>query len=1006
MKRGASLRLAWAALLGLTPCLSGCFEDISQGADARVDGASTDLGVDVGADLGGADLGVDVGADLGGTDLGVDAGQDVAPVDAGGLDAGGLDAGGFETGAEDVAAGDVGDAGVDVRDVGFDIPTVDVPLNTNAVLLGASRTSAVAISTDDRVMVSANRGANSVSVYALVPGSFAQVARIEEVSTGSGSEPWSVALHPDNNTAFAVLRRDQQLVRIDNLRGGATLAMARASLGAEPTGLAISPLGRTAFAANFAEGTVSVVDTGTMRVSGTIDLNAVLAASGMLGPSATARPGLSHPRAVLVTNDGDTDERDETLYVTEYFAQRRLTVTQTGNDRFDLSHQGVVYRIPLATLVPEVVTLAPVTDMGFRDANNVVAGCYPNALSALAIASNRVYVVATCVSPRGPSGDAPTSTGADAGVDAGADAGPRDASGDVGDVPDSGPPALPPLPQARQNLRTVQTPAIFVLDHAASPTVELPAQRVLLNARFQALYDARRTPDTDARRMPLNPVDIAFSPIANGSTATSLVAWVLSAGSDALFRVRFNTSGTLAEVGAAAPAPLYVDLAGGVLPGRTPYGLALSSLSANNAAVVYENSRNLNVVRLDTQVVVAGTEVANAAPGIAVQQVLDGRRLFVSGLNRWSLNGQGWLSCESCHPDGLSDNVTWYTARGPRQTPSLEETLDLSGRPKLLGWTATHDELADQESEVRGLGGGVGAIVYRNDNGATPPVISAADRIVYDGTAAVAPQRATAERNDGLHGAVDAIATSTGTGSVRASNTHWSLLSLYVRSIRSPRPPVGLNASDVTAGRMRFVEGQCAACHGGPRWTLAERFYDPGARVTAAVGGALVAQSWTRPAGFPADIVTAASAAYRLNPTDPRNDQISCVLRSVGTWAVGAGVTPMGVLLAEVRSDMTTASQGQNGFSPPSLVGLNLSAPYFHGGNARTLEEALSDTFRVHHQAYARTFLSGTDRATVVRQLAAFLQSLDGRNDPIAVPSTVPGTTAFNPNLCAGYRAP
>jgi hypothetical protein len=59
-------------------------------------------------------------------------------------------------------------------------------------------------------------------------------------------------------------------------------------------------------------------------------------------------------------------------------------------------------------------------------------------------------------------------------------------------------------------------------------------------------------------------------------------------------------------------------------------------------------------------------------PGSPEEAVLAGRRFFTTGLGRWSLDGAAWGSCVACHIDGLSDNVTWYFGRGPRQSTSLD----------------------------------------------------------------------------------------------------------------------------------------------------------------------------------------------------------------------------------------------------------------------------------------------------------------------------------------------
>jgi len=93
---------------------------------------------------------------------------------------------------------------------------------------------------------------------------------------------------------------------------------------------------------------------------------------------------------------------------------------------------------------------------------------------------------------------------------------------------------------------------------------------------------------------------------------------------------------------------------------------------------------------------------------------------------------------------------------------------------------------------------------------------------------------------------------------------------------------------------------------------------------------------------------------------------------------------------------MTVPAQGATGFNPPSLVGLSLGAPYFHAGNARTLEEAFDGVFVSHHAAFSANFLANAD-ATQIRQLAAFLLSIDDTTTPVDPPTAALG---FDPVLC------
>ena len=103
-------------------------------------------------------------------------------------------------------------------------------------------------------------------------------------------------------------------------------------------------------------------------------------------------------------------------------------------------------------------------------------------------------------------------------------------------------------------------------------------------------------------------------------------------------------------------------------------------------------------------------------------------------------------------------------------------------------------------------------------------------------------------------------------------------------------------------------------------------------------------------------------------------------------------------MLREVRADMTATAQGATGFNPPALLGLGTGAPYYHGGNARTLEESLDAIFEDHHTSLSENFLVTGDRDLQVRQLVAFLLSIDEDTAPVAVPTAA--ALGYDPDLC------
>src|SRR5439155_25807605 len=114
--------------------------------------------------------------------------------------------------------------------------------------------SGVVLSADDEVAVMVNRDVGSVSVFSLSyprdgysydgKDSFLPtLKKTAEVGFGANSEPWQVVLSPSGNTAYVTLRKDQQVVRIKDLRGYPH-EHGRAQVGSEPTGLAMTPSGK------------------------------------------------------------------------------------------------------------------------------------------------------------------------------------------------------------------------------------------------------------------------------------------------------------------------------------------------------------------------------------------------------------------------------------------------------------------------------------------------------------------------------------------------------------------------------------------------------------------------------------------------------------------------------------------------------------------------------------------------------------------------------------------
>jgi hypothetical protein len=149
-----------------------------------------------------------------------------------------------------------------------------------------------------------------------------------------------------------------------------------------------------------------VIDVATWTLAKTIDLNAVLGATGLLGPDVQAAPraALAHPRGIAITNNGDNKDDDETVYVTEWFAQRTAPEDPANLANSDTNHKGFLYKVPVMTGTPSTIDLPSVADTSFNDAKGAKTGCFPNQVASVTIDTGFAYVTSTCASPVGPVG--------------------------------------------------------------------------------------------------------------------------------------------------------------------------------------------------------------------------------------------------------------------------------------------------------------------------------------------------------------------------------------------------------------------------------------------------------------------------------------------------------------------------------------------------------------------------------------------------------------------------
>jgi YVTN family beta-propeller protein len=244
--------------------------------------------------------------------------------------------------------------------------------------------------------------------------------------------------------------------------------------------------------------------------------------------------------------------------------------------------------------------------------------------------------------------------------------------------------------------------------------------------------------------------------------------------------VALETSREIAVVDAYGKRELFrVDA------GRAPQGLVMSpdgrKLYVHNALDrsigVYDLAPLLDLGRM--QLPLASTLASIAIEKLSAQ-VLRGKQLFYDARDG-RLARDGYLSCASCHNDGLSDGRTWdltNLGEGLRNTISLRGRAGAQGR---LHWSANFDEVQDFEGQIRALSQGTGLMT---------------DATYNTGTRA----QPLGDPKAGISADLDALAA-------------------YVGSLSSFAPSPFRTASgslsdSALAGRGVFA-AQCVSCHGG-----------------------------------------------------------------------------------------------------------------------------------------------------------------------------------------------
>jgi cytochrome c553 len=303
--------------------------------------------------------------------------------------------------------------------------------------------------------------------------------------------------------------------------------------------------------------------------------------------------------------------------------------------------------------------------------------------------------------------------------------------------------------------------------------------------------------------------------------------------------------------------------------------------------------------------------------------------------NRASDNN--WSSCASCHYQGLTDNVTWIFATGPRSVISMDASYSKTNpaRQRVFNWNAVQGSATDFNNNARGIQGGIGF---------TPGGSADATSVYNHGPAA------------GVSQALDLM-------------TLW--LQVGVRSLNAPS---NLGAAQVAAGRQAFAALNCASCHGGDQWT------------TSAI-------RWNRPVFPNGTTFTPLDARVRniANTTvitgfqvDLANNATVIPVVQRFTDAAGNATSPTLDLTnpIEIRNNAQAPVGAAGSFNPPSLLSLSNTGPYGHHGRAQTIEAVFAPI-----SAGGLGHPVGGATPQQLADLSIFLRSIDGRTQPFGAPN-------------------
>ena len=804
------------------------------------------------------------------------------------------------------------------------------------LLFRQSRSGSIALTADDKRVVVVNRQKDSVSVIRVRKDDGTDTDQlIAEVPVGD--EPRFVALSPDDKRAYVTNAIDGTLSVIDLAAATPQTIGTALDVGVEPRGVAVTPNGSYAFVASHATGDVMVVRLSNMQIVNRVHTG-------------------GNPYAIAITNNGDRNDLDERVFVTHLFSQ---VIDSTRPDGFDDAKQGIVasFRVGDAVqgTVPQLTSLLlkpmasgfnadrrsfclntrkALQDAGTAKFFNSGANGTDDGASKLAQTTFCPDVNSTDASADGPIGKVAQKVYPNMLFDA-------LVRGSQLYVPNVGAQPEPPV-----NFNVNVQALVGVLDRVHN--VE-STHSVNLNAQVPK-ETAPAAGVVSLDKLFLNDI-VAVDADRKGRNFL-----VVSRGGNYVIRAKIGTDGKLGILDAANKAIRFQT-------GNLPSGVVMSR---DSRRAYTNNELNTSVSALDLEhntVLARDIESSTPpAPGTVAHRRLVGKLAFFTALglpDKLDDNGDGafdvplrsivplehrgkasnnaWSDCASCHDDGHSDNVTWIFETGPRQTIPLEGTFarnDLTDQ-RLLNWSAVRGSNTDFNNNARGIQGGKG---FATDVGG------------QDHSALVFNHGPTKGVSDSL-----------------------DAMSEWVATVRAPNMPE-LSATDEAAGRAVFA-ANCASCHGGKKWTKSRT--SPLYANNPTFAEDTIGVNFFLPVK-PLDTGVANNGPQILSVTRDGKGTLK-LLDSVGTFNAASPIELRGAAAVAGQSTQGFASFGAAGFNTPSLLGLSLSAPYFHDGSAPTLADVT-----LRHQLPGGQTIAAKLTAEETASVLRFLRSIDDSTPTVA----------------------